>query len=78
LEILKRKTEKVRKVWLVYLLLCATRSISLRLATPADLMSLAAAKTSSSARVSCMLRELLMLAARAPSVMWRMAKSILR
>lgn len=61
-----------------YLLDCATRSISLRLAMPALLMSLFAAKISSSASVSWMLRGLFMLAALAPSLMWRMARSILR
>jgi len=63
---------------LFYLLDCATRSISLRFATPALLMSLLAASTSSSARVSWMLRGLFMLAALAPSLMWRIARSILR
>jgi len=54
------------------------RSISLRLATPALLMSLLAAKISSSAMVSGTLRGLFALAVRAPSVRLRSAKSILR
>ena len=54
------------------------RSISLRLAIATLFMSLFAASTSSSARVSCMLRGLLAEEALAPSVMWRMARSILR
>ena len=41
-------------------------------------MSLFAANTSSSARVSCMLRGLFAEDALAPAVIWRMAKSILR
>jgi len=61
---------------LVYLLLCATRSISLRFAKPADLMSLLAASISSSATHSCMLFGVFMLAWRAPSQMWRIARSM--
>ena len=61
-----------------YLLDCATRSISLRLAMPALFMSLLAAKTSSFATASCMLRGLFFDAALAPSVMWRIAKSMRR
>ena len=71
-------TENIGKEEVVYLLDCATRSISLRLAMPALFMSLFDANTNSSARVSWMLRGLFMLPARAPSLMWRMARSILR
>ncbi len=42
------------------------------------LMSWFAARISSSANVSCMLRGLLELAARAASVRWRMARSMRR
>ena len=49
-----------------YLLDCATRSISLRLATPALLMSLFAASISSSAMVSWMLVGCLLLMLLAP------------
>ncbi len=61
---------------MVYLLDCATRSISLRLATPALLMSWFAASTSSSATASWIDLGLFALAARAPSVMWRIARSM--
>ena len=54
------------------------RSISWRLAMAALLMSWFAARISSSAIVSCMLRGLLELAARAPAVRWRMARSMRR
>lgn len=54
------------------------RSISWRLAMAALLMSWFAARISSSAMVSCMLRGLLIEALRAPSVMWRMARSMRR
>ena len=62
----------------VYLLLCATRSISLRFATATLFMSLAAASVSSSASVSWMLFGVLAEDAFAPAVMWRTARSILR
>jgi len=61
-----------------YLLDCATRSISFRLATPALLMSLFAASISSSASVSWMLRGLFLDAFLAPSVICRRARSIRR
>ncbi len=67
---------KERKI--VYLLDCATRSISFRFAMATLFMSLFAAKTSSSARVSWMLRGLLAEEALAPSVICRIARSILR
>jgi len=54
------------------------RSISWRLAMPALLMSLLAARISSSAMVSGRLRGLLAEFLRAPSVMWRMARSMRR
>ena len=54
------------------------RSISLRLDTPALLMSLFAARISSSAIVSGMLRGLFAAILRAPSVRLRSAKSIRR
>ncbi len=54
------------------------RSISWRLAMAELLMSWLAARISSSASVSCMLRGLLELAARAPSARWRMARSMRR
>ena len=61
-----------------YLLDWAMRSISLRLATPALLMSLLAARISSSATVSGRLRGLLAELLRAPSVRLRSAKSMRR
>ena len=54
------------------------RSISLRLATPALFMSLLAARMSSSAIVSGMLRGLLAAFLRAPSVRLRSARSMRR
>jgi len=54
------------------------RSISWRLATAALLMSWLAARISSSAMVSGTVRGVFPLAARAPSVRWRSAKSIRR
>ena len=61
-----------------YLLDWAMRSISLRLATPALLMSLLAARISSSATVSGRLRGLLAAVLRAPSVRLRSARSMRR
>ena len=61
-----------------YLLDWAMRSISLRLATPALLMSLLAARIISSATVSGRLRGLLAAVLRAPSVRLRSARSMRR
>jgi hypothetical protein len=58
------RNRKIMKI--LYLLDCATRSITLRFATPALLISLFAARISSSASVSWMLFGLFMLAALAP------------
>jgi len=54
------------------------RSISWRLAMAALLMSCFAARISSSASVSWMLRGLLELTVRAPSARWRIARSMRR
>ena len=74
----KSSETEEKEVLRFYLLDWAMRSISLRLATPALLMSLLAARINSSARVSGKLRGLLAAFLRAPSVKLRSARSMRR